>query len=137
MIPRLFAFRRGWTQTRPDALVALDLSRLLEACSMTSVGKGRQKTDGVPLFVEEMTKAVLGSSVLRAEGDRYALTGLLSEVSIPASLHESLMARLDRYGENACKYSAAAHDGLRVSPLHLQTLPRTAWTRVRSKTSKA
>ena len=55
-----------------------------------------QKTDGVPLFVEEMTKAVLGSAVLRAEGDRYALTGPLSEISIPASLHESLMARLDR-----------------------------------------
>jgi class 3 adenylate cyclase/tetratricopeptide (TPR) repeat protein len=55
-----------------------------------------QKTDGVPLFVEEMTKAVLGSGVLRAEGARYTLTGPLSEVSIPASLHESLMARLDR-----------------------------------------
>lgn len=55
-----------------------------------------QKTDGVPLFVEEMTKAVLGSNVLRVEGDRYALTGPLSEISIPASLHESLMARLDR-----------------------------------------
>ena len=55
-----------------------------------------QKTDGVPLFVEEMTKAVLGSSVLRAEGDHYALTGPLSEIRIPASLHESLMARLDR-----------------------------------------
>ena len=55
-----------------------------------------QKTDGVPLFVEEMTKAVLSSGVLRADGDRYVLTGPLSEVSIPASLHESLMARLDR-----------------------------------------
>ena len=55
-----------------------------------------EKTDGVPLFVEEMTKAVLGSSVLRAEGDRYVLTGPLSEISIPASLHELLMARLDR-----------------------------------------
>jgi class 3 adenylate cyclase len=55
-----------------------------------------QKTDGVPLFVEEMTKAVLGSNMLRAEGDGYALTGPLSEISIPASLHESLMARLDR-----------------------------------------
>jgi predicted ATPase len=55
-----------------------------------------QKTDGVPLFVEEMTKAVLGSNMLRAEGDGYALTGPLSEIGIPASLHESLMARLDR-----------------------------------------
>jgi class 3 adenylate cyclase/predicted ATPase len=55
-----------------------------------------QKTDGVPLFVEELTKAVLGSDVLRTERDRYTLTGPLSEISIPASLHESLMARLDR-----------------------------------------
>ena len=55
-----------------------------------------QKTDGVPLYVEELTKAVLASDVLRAEGDRYTLTGPLSEISIPASLHESLMARLDR-----------------------------------------
>jgi predicted ATPase len=55
-----------------------------------------QKTDGIPLFVEEMTKAVLGSSVLREEDDHYALTGQLSEIRIPASLHESLMARLDR-----------------------------------------
>jgi class 3 adenylate cyclase/predicted ATPase len=54
------------------------------------------KTDGVPLFVEEMTKAVLGSDVLRLEGNRYALTGPLSEIHIPASLYESLMARLDR-----------------------------------------
>jgi predicted ATPase/class 3 adenylate cyclase len=55
-----------------------------------------QKTDGVPLFVEEMTKAVLGSGVLHADGERYTLTGPLFEVSIPASLQESLMARLDR-----------------------------------------
>jgi predicted ATPase len=55
-----------------------------------------QKTDGVPLFVEEMTKAILGSGVLRADGDGYALSGPLSDISIPASLHETLMARLDR-----------------------------------------
>ncbi len=54
------------------------------------------KADGVPLFVEEMTKAVLASSILRADGDRYMLTGPLSDISIPASLHELLMARLDR-----------------------------------------
>ena len=45
-----------------------------------------QKTDGVPLFVEEMTKAVLGSDVLQADGERYTLTGPLFDVSIPASL---------------------------------------------------
>jgi predicted ATPase/class 3 adenylate cyclase len=54
------------------------------------------KTDGVPLFVEELTKTVLRSGVLRREGDQYVLTGPLSELTIPASLQGSLMARLDR-----------------------------------------
>jgi predicted ATPase len=54
------------------------------------------KTDGVPLYVEELTKAILDSDTLRAEADRYTLTGPLSAVSIPATLQESLMARLDR-----------------------------------------
>ncbi len=54
------------------------------------------RTDGVPLYVEELTKAILDSDVLRAEPDRYTLTGPLSAVSIPATLQESLMARLDR-----------------------------------------
>ncbi len=54
------------------------------------------KTDGVPLFVEEIAKAVLESDVLREEEDAYALTGPLSALTIPATLHDSLMARLDR-----------------------------------------
>ena len=54
------------------------------------------KTDGVPLYVEELTKTLLTSNILREQGDRYALTGPLSDVMIPASLQESLMARLDR-----------------------------------------
>jgi predicted ATPase/class 3 adenylate cyclase len=55
-----------------------------------------RKTDGVPLYVEELTKAILGSSILRETSDRYEQTGPLSAVEIPATLHESLMARLDR-----------------------------------------
>jgi class 3 adenylate cyclase/predicted ATPase len=54
------------------------------------------KTDGVPLFVEELTKMLLESALLSDEGDHYALTGPLSTVSIPATLQDSLMARLDR-----------------------------------------
>jgi class 3 adenylate cyclase/predicted ATPase len=54
------------------------------------------KTDGVPLYIEELTKAILDSDVLRAERDCYTLTGPLSGLSIPATLQESLMARLDR-----------------------------------------
>ena len=54
------------------------------------------RTDGVPLFVEELTKMLLESGLLREEGDHYVLTGPLASVAIPATLHDSLMARLDR-----------------------------------------
>jgi class 3 adenylate cyclase/tetratricopeptide (TPR) repeat protein len=54
------------------------------------------KTDGVPLFVEEMTKAVIESGVLREGVDAYHLDGPLSALAIPTTLHDSLMARLDR-----------------------------------------
>jgi predicted ATPase len=54
------------------------------------------KTDGVPLFVEELTKMVLESGLLQEQEDRYALTGPLPPLAIPAILHDSLMARLDR-----------------------------------------
>jgi predicted ATPase/class 3 adenylate cyclase len=54
------------------------------------------KTDGVPLFVEELTKTVLGSGLLQEDQDRYILTGPLPPLAIPSTLHDSLMARLDR-----------------------------------------
>jgi class 3 adenylate cyclase/predicted ATPase len=54
------------------------------------------KTDGVPLFVEELTKMVLESGLLQEQEDRYTLTGPLPPLAIPATLHDSLMARLDR-----------------------------------------
>jgi len=54
------------------------------------------KSDGVPLYVEELTKAILGSRVLEARGDAYVFTGSLAQLHIPATLHDSLMARLDR-----------------------------------------
>ena len=53
------------------------------------------KTDGVPLFVEELTKMVLDSGLLEERADHYALTGLLPPLAIPTTLHDSLMARLD------------------------------------------
>jgi class 3 adenylate cyclase/predicted ATPase len=54
------------------------------------------KTDGVPLFVEELTKMVLESGLLQEGKDRYDLIGPLPPLAIPATLHDSLMARLDR-----------------------------------------
>jgi class 3 adenylate cyclase len=53
------------------------------------------KTDGVPLFVEELTKTVLEAGLLRETDSRYELTGPLPPLAIPASLHDSLLARLD------------------------------------------
>jgi class 3 adenylate cyclase/predicted ATPase len=54
------------------------------------------KTDGVPLFVEELTKMVLESGLLQEREERYELTGPLPSLAIPTTLHDSLMARLDR-----------------------------------------
>jgi len=54
------------------------------------------KTDGVPLFVEELTKAFLEADILREEADHYSLRGPLTEVAVPTTLKDSLMARLDR-----------------------------------------
>src|SRR5499433_1638852 len=54
------------------------------------------KTDGVPLFMEELTKMVLESGLLQEHEARYELTGSLPPLAIPATLHDSLMARLDR-----------------------------------------
>jgi predicted ATPase len=56
------------------------------------------KIDGVPLFVEELTKMVLESGLLQEEEERYVLAGPLPPLAIPATLHDSLMARLDRLG---------------------------------------
>jgi tetratricopeptide (TPR) repeat protein len=55
-----------------------------------------RKTDGVPLFVEELTKMVLASGLLEEQEDRYALLGPLPPLAIPATLHDALLARLDR-----------------------------------------
>jgi class 3 adenylate cyclase/tetratricopeptide (TPR) repeat protein len=53
------------------------------------------RTDGVPLFVEELTKAVLESGLLTDAGDHYEFLGPPPPLAIPATLHDSLLARLD------------------------------------------
>jgi len=92
-------------------VVSLNLSKLTSAQSeaMTSgVAGGKKlpddlleqiiaKTDGVPLFVEELTKSILESGELKEKGDRYEYAGASHAVTIPATLRDSLMARLDRY----------------------------------------
>jgi class 3 adenylate cyclase len=54
------------------------------------------KTDGVPLFVEELVKTLLASDLVQAEADHYVVRGPLPPLAIPATLQDALMARLDR-----------------------------------------
>ena len=54
------------------------------------------RTDGVPLFVEELTKTILETGVLKEDSSRLVLDGPLDTLAIPNTLHDSLMARLDR-----------------------------------------
>jgi predicted ATPase len=54
------------------------------------------KTDGIPLFVEELVKTILESGLVQEDAGRYGLTGPLPPLAIPATLQDALMARLDR-----------------------------------------
>ena len=101
-------FRPPWA---PDAhLTHLTLSRLPRhqaALMIAKVAGGKTlpatvrqqlltRTDGVPLFVEELTKMVLESGFISEADERYELTGPLPTLAIPVTLHDSLIARLDR-----------------------------------------
>jgi class 3 adenylate cyclase len=55
-----------------------------------------ERADGIPLFVEELTKALVEGALLHEQGDRYVVDGPLPSLAIPSSLYASLMARLDR-----------------------------------------
>jgi len=57
-----------------------------------------EHTDGVPLFIEELTSTLLESGLLRETTDRYVLDGPLPSIAIPTTLHASLVARLDLLG---------------------------------------
>lgn len=101
-------FSPGW-ETRAE-VVKLSLNRLTPEQIETMVAQisnGRAlplpvlqqiiaKTDGVPLFIEELTKMVLESDLLQEVDNRYELARRLTPLAIPATLHDSLMARLDR-----------------------------------------
>ena len=56
------------------------------------------KTGGVPLFTEELTKLILESDFLEESGNQYVLARPLASVTIPSTLQDSLMARLDKLG---------------------------------------
>jgi class 3 adenylate cyclase/tetratricopeptide (TPR) repeat protein len=54
------------------------------------------RADGVPLYIEELTRTLLESGLMRETRDRYELDGPLPPLTIPMTLQDSLMARLDR-----------------------------------------
>jgi tetratricopeptide (TPR) repeat protein len=54
------------------------------------------RTDGVPLFLEESTKTILESGLFVEEADRFALRGVMPPLAVPPSLQASFVARLDR-----------------------------------------
>jgi tetratricopeptide (TPR) repeat protein len=102
-------FQSRWAQH--GHVIGLNLSKLTRAQSSAMVSRlagGKAlpaelleqiltKTDGVPLFVEELTKSILESGELKDSGDRYDYVGATHRISVPASLRDSLMARLDRF----------------------------------------
>jgi class 3 adenylate cyclase/predicted ATPase len=101
-------FQPPWTGQPQVTMLALNrLNRRDRTALVEQIAGGKvlpddvmgqiiDRTDGVPLFVEELTKSVLESGVLREEADRYVLDGTLPPFAIPTSLHDSLMSRLDR-----------------------------------------
>jgi class 3 adenylate cyclase/predicted ATPase len=78
--------------------------------------------DGVPLFVEELTKMVLESGLLRDRDDHYELTAPLRPLTIPATLRDSLTARLDRLSEAKPVAQLAAAIGREFSYELLQAI---------------
>ncbi|MEY9399850.1 class 3 adenylate cyclase/tetratricopeptide (TPR) repeat protein/ABC-type transport system involved in cytochrome c biogenesis ATPase subunit [Bradyrhizobium japonicum] len=101
-------FEPSWSGLANVSLLRLDrLDRQDTRALVEQVTVGRQlpremmeqivdKTDGIPLFVEELTKMVLESGLLVEDSGRYRLDSPLPPLAIPATLQDSLMARLDR-----------------------------------------
>jgi len=97
------------------------------------VGEIVARADGVPLYIEELTRAVLDGGLLQARGDDFVLTGSVEDLGIPATLQDSLMARLDRLSSTKAVAQVAAALGREfdytlieaVAPLDVPSL-RTA-----------
>ena len=69
------------------------------------------RTDGVPLFIEEMTKSVLESDILREQDGAYVLAEALPPLAVPTTLQASLVARLDRLASLRAVVQAGAAFG--------------------------
>ena len=102
-------FQSRWSgQGHVGALNLSKLTRTQSAAMVSTLSGGKAlpgtlleqiltRTDGVPLFVEELTKSILELGELKETGDHYEYAGSARAVTIPATLRDSLMARLDRF----------------------------------------
>ncbi|MBT4490335.1 MAG: hypothetical protein HOC72_22535 [Rhodospirillaceae bacterium] len=81
---------------RPEVEALITLQASGKALPEAVVDYIVERTDGVPLYIEELTKAILEANFLREHDGGYQLTGPLSGISVPSTLQDSLMARLDR-----------------------------------------
>jgi tetratricopeptide (TPR) repeat protein len=73
------------------------------------------RADGIPLFIEELTKAVVESGTLAETRDGYVAAGPVAPLAIPTTLHASLLARLDRLAPTREVAQIAAVLGRRFS----------------------
>jgi class 3 adenylate cyclase/predicted ATPase len=129
-------FQAPWTGQPQVAMLALNrLDRRDRTALVEEIAAGKalpsevvdqivDRTDGVPLFVEELTKGVLESGLLREEADRYVLDRALPPFAIPTTLHDSLMARLDRLASVRHVAQIGAAIGREFSYALLRTVSR-------------
>jgi hypothetical protein len=96
--------------TRPEVDAMIDSVAGNKSISANIRHEIIERTDGMPLFVEEMTKAVLEAESQRA-AECVAAAIPSSAVAVPATLHASLMARLDRLGCWALRRPVSAPRG--------------------------
>ncbi len=100
-----------WSQPHVRTIELPRLSAIEAEAMVTHVAGGRplpplvarriaERSEGVPLFLEEVTKAVLESGALRLDANRYELARAFDEQVLPPTVHGSLVARFDRLGDS-------------------------------------
>jgi hypothetical protein len=137
-------FQPPWTGQPQVSMLALNrLDRRDRTALVEQIAGGKalpdeivaqiaDRADGVPLFVEELTKSVLESGLLREEADRYVLDGVLPPFAISTTLRDSLMVRLDRLGSVRLVAQTGAAIGREFSYALLHAVSRLAENELQS-----
>jgi class 3 adenylate cyclase len=115
-------------EIRVEALPSADTRSLVarvvggKPLPLTLIEELVNRTGGIPLFVEAVTRTVIEAGILRELEDRYELTGPLPAGLIPATVQDSLMGRIDRLGADRSVAQLAATIGRECSFELLQTV---------------